>query len=91
MKIQVVVFCIVTPCSDVVGYQRFGRPCCPYLQGEVKVEAARSSETGVPTTSLRGVTIWKTITGIFHSFCFGMEMFGNLFISISAISYVGLL
>jgi len=25
---QVAVFCIVTPCGDVVGYQRFGRPCC---------------------------------------------------------------
>jgi hypothetical protein len=34
-KIQVVVFGVVTPCSDVVGYQRFGGPCCVHLQGEV--------------------------------------------------------
>jgi hypothetical protein len=27
VKIQVEVFWIVTPCSDV-GYQRFGGPCC---------------------------------------------------------------
>jgi hypothetical protein len=24
----------VTPCSDVVGYHRFGGPCCLHLQGE---------------------------------------------------------
>jgi hypothetical protein len=34
MKIQVAVFCVVTTCSDVVGYQRFGRPRCMHLQGE---------------------------------------------------------
>jgi hypothetical protein len=28
VKIQVAVFWIVTPCSDVVGYRRFGEPCC---------------------------------------------------------------
>jgi len=33
MKIQVVVFWVVTPCSVV--YQHFGRPCCLHLQGEV--------------------------------------------------------
>jgi hypothetical protein len=27
---------VVTPCSDVAGYQRFGRPCCLHLQDEVK-------------------------------------------------------
>jgi hypothetical protein len=26
--VQVEVFCIVTPCSVVVGYQRFRGPCC---------------------------------------------------------------
>jgi len=36
MKMQVVVFGVVMPCSDV-GYQRFGEPCCLHLQGEVKV------------------------------------------------------
>jgi len=25
---QVEVFWVVTPCSDEVGYQRFGEPCC---------------------------------------------------------------
>jgi hypothetical protein len=33
--IQVVVFCVVTLCSDVLGYQCFGAPCCLHLQGEV--------------------------------------------------------
>jgi hypothetical protein len=31
---QVEVFWVVTPCSVVVGYQRFGVPCCLHLQGE---------------------------------------------------------
>jgi hypothetical protein len=30
---QVEVFRIVTPCSVVVGYQRFRGPCCVHLQG----------------------------------------------------------
>jgi hypothetical protein len=28
IKIQVVIFCVVMPCSVVVGYQRFTGPCC---------------------------------------------------------------
>jgi len=28
MKIQVAFFWVMTPCSDVAGYQRFGGPCC---------------------------------------------------------------
>jgi len=35
VKIQVEALWVVTPCSVVVGYQRFGRPCCLYLQGEI--------------------------------------------------------
>jgi hypothetical protein len=35
----------VTLCSIAVGYRRFGGPCCLHLQGKVKMEAARSSET----------------------------------------------
>jgi len=31
MKIQIVVFWVVMPCSDVVGYRRFGGPCCLHL------------------------------------------------------------
>jgi hypothetical protein len=34
-KIRVEVFWVMTPCSDVVGYRRFGGPYCLYLQGEV--------------------------------------------------------
>jgi hypothetical protein len=33
VKIQVEVFRVVTPCSVVVGYQRFGGPYCLHLQG----------------------------------------------------------
>jgi len=35
MKVHVMVFWVVTPCSDVVGFQRFGGPCCLHPQGEV--------------------------------------------------------
>jgi hypothetical protein len=31
MKIQIAVFKVLTPCSDVVEYQRFGGPCCFHL------------------------------------------------------------
>jgi len=34
VKIQVEVFLVVMPCSDAVGYQRFGGPCC-FLQVSV--------------------------------------------------------
>jgi len=37
VKIQVEVFWVVTPCSVVAGWQRFGGPCCRHLQGEVRV------------------------------------------------------
>jgi hypothetical protein len=40
MKIQVEVFRIVTPCSDVVGYRRFGRCCCLHLHFILKMEVA---------------------------------------------------
>jgi len=36
LKIIVEVLRVVTPCSDAVGYQRFGEPCCLHLQGGVK-------------------------------------------------------
>jgi hypothetical protein len=38
---QVEVFCVVTPCSVVVGYQHFRGLCCLHLQGEVKMEAVK--------------------------------------------------
>jgi hypothetical protein len=34
MQSQVEVCWVVTLCSVVVGYQRFGGPCCLHLQGE---------------------------------------------------------
>jgi hypothetical protein len=34
----------MTPCSVVVGYQYFGRPCCYRLQGELIMEAVWTSE-----------------------------------------------
>jgi hypothetical protein len=34
MQIGVEIFWVMTPCSVVVGYQRFGRSCCPHLQAE---------------------------------------------------------
>jgi hypothetical protein len=34
MKIQVTVFWIVTPCSDVIGYRRFGGSFCLHLHSE---------------------------------------------------------
>jgi hypothetical protein len=46
VKIQVAVFWIMTPCNDVAGYQRFGRPCCPtYEYFTLKMETTWSSET----------------------------------------------
>jgi len=35
VTIQVEVFCVVTQCSVMAGYQRFGGSCCLHLQGEV--------------------------------------------------------
>jgi hypothetical protein len=36
---------IVKPCFDVLGYQRFGDPCCVYLQGEVSGHTYRTRRT----------------------------------------------
>jgi MFS superfamily sulfate permease-like transporter len=33
-KVQVAVFWVVMPCSEMVGYQCFREPCCLHLQGE---------------------------------------------------------
>jgi len=45
MKTQVVLFCVLTPCSDVIGNQYFGGSCCLHLQFTLKMEAALISET----------------------------------------------
>jgi len=48
MMIQVAVFCVVIPCTDIAGYQRFGEPCCLHSQGEnLKMEVGRCSEAVV--------------------------------------------
>jgi len=46
---HVEVFWVVTPYRVVVGYQRFGGPCCLHLHGEVKMAPACTSETLVLT------------------------------------------
>jgi len=38
------VFWFVTPCGDVIGYQRVEGSCCLNLHFGLKVKAARSSE-----------------------------------------------
>jgi hypothetical protein len=43
--IQVEVFWIVTLCSDAVGYQRLGRPCCLHLQDRVNTGTLQQHST----------------------------------------------
>jgi len=51
MKVWVVVFWVMTPCSDVIGYQCSGGPCCLHLQAKVNgagkgdIEMASQSST----------------------------------------------
>jgi hypothetical protein len=51
---QVKVSCIVTPCSTVVGYQRFRGLYCPHLQG--KVAGMEEEDTDV-------VAGWRRVAG----------------------------
>jgi len=44
MMFQVEIFWVATPCIVMVGYQHFRLTCCFRLKGEVKMEAAWSSE-----------------------------------------------
>jgi len=55
MKIQVMVFWVVTTCGVMVGYQCFGGPCC--LQGKVH---SAPPKHWYPTVSLHGVITQKT-------------------------------
>jgi hypothetical protein len=42
---QVEILWDVTPCSEVVGYQRFRAPCCFHSHFTLKMASVRSSET----------------------------------------------
>jgi len=46
MKIQVVVFRVVTPSNNVVGYQRFGGPCWLHLQSKMNVDIGEGTREG---------------------------------------------
>jgi hypothetical protein len=60
VKIQVKVFCVVTPCSVVVGYQRFRDPYCLSLPFTLKMEAAWTSETPVaPFKNYGGISSFQ--------------------------------
>jgi hypothetical protein len=61
MKIPYVVFLFATPCSIVIGYERFGGPCCLHLQGEIKREATRSSEILVSGPEDHDSKFWKIV------------------------------
>jgi hypothetical protein len=50
VKVQVEVFWVVIPCSTAVGYQRFGRPCCLHLQGEVNDTGKKGMDIGIKYT-----------------------------------------
>jgi len=71
VTIQVVVFWVVMPCSVVVGYHCFGRPCCLHFKGEDSfISLWNQRQHGplkclYPTTSLHYVTTQKTSTWIF--------------------------
>jgi hypothetical protein len=68
VKILVEVFWVVTPCSVVVGYQRFGGPFCLHLQGEVEDGGSTIlQKRWYPTTTLHGVTNQKASTSGINS------------------------
>jgi hypothetical protein len=85
---QVEVFWFLTPCSVVVGYQRFRGPCCIHLQGDVagmeenagdfplKMEAAWISKTLV---SYHNTTQHNTASQLRRhlSRCMELGMFRN--------------
>jgi hypothetical protein len=50
VKIQVDVFWVVTSCGVVVGYQRFGGPCCLHLQGDVIDDVKNGRYRHLPPT-----------------------------------------
>jgi hypothetical protein len=53
------VFCVVNPCTDAVGCQRFVGSCCFCFHFTIRMDAAQ-----YPTTSVYGVTTQKTTNSI---------------------------
>jgi hypothetical protein len=41
-KIQDAVFWVMTSCSDVVGYHRFGEPCCVHFHLDLNLHRRRN-------------------------------------------------
>jgi len=76
IKIQVAVLWVMTPSSDVVGYQRFGEPCCLHLQSD---EATRFSEMLVfyrNTTRRHNILIYEVAK---NTTCYLQEYVGMCF------------
>jgi len=63
VKFQVELFWVVTPFSFVVGYQRFGSPCCLYLQGEVTTTTLHHVTTQKASTWTYDILIFKIFIG----------------------------
>jgi hypothetical protein len=53
MKIQVQVFWVLTLCSKVVGYQRFGGSCCQHLQLDTNNSVISTAIFSLKTCSTR--------------------------------------
>jgi hypothetical protein len=62
VKIHIQVFCIVTPSSDVVGYQHLEGPSCLHIQGEVSRWRQHCPPKCWYPTSLHGIRDQKTMT-----------------------------
>jgi hypothetical protein len=72
VKTEITVFCVVTPCSDVVRYRRFGGPCCFHLQGEGDRGSMDIWNVGIPTT-MQKTEYWLRIFFQVHVDCICTE------------------
>jgi len=68
VKIQVEVIWVVTPCSDMVGYERFGGPCCLHLQGEDGGSKVLRNTTRFHNSEGLGLNMNCTKTTLYHEF-----------------------
>jgi len=66
IKIQVAVLWVMTPSSDVVGYQRFGEPCCLHLQCDypmtgmfLEISHFQAKSMDLFRTDLSGLEAWN--------------------------------